>query len=147
MILHEVVSTSTPFNNGHSARNHSYSRHNSPTPVNQDMSAASVAMPLSPSSQQKHARFATPGSISHSRGQSQSPASNFSPIPTHIRGNSIQRTSSSSTFAPQFVKSEEFRRSEERVSSIEVGIRTKLSETERDERLFKLLLPAPRSSA
>lgn len=118
MILHEVVSTSTPFNNGHSARNHSYSRHNSPTPVNQDMSA-SVAMPLSPSSQQKHARFATPGSISNSRGQSQSPASNFSPIPTHIRGNSIQRTSSSSTFAPQFVKSEEFRRSEERVSSIE----------------------------
>lgn len=76
-------------------------------------------MPLSPSSQQKHARFTTPSSISHTRGHSQSPASNLSPVPTHIRSNSsVQRTSSSSTFAPQFVK-EELRKSEERVSSIE----------------------------
>ncbi|KAK5089923.1 class II myosin [Lithohypha guttulata] len=79
----------------------------------------SAAMPLSPSSQQKQTRFATPNGISHPRQHSQSPASNFSPIPSHIRSNSMQRTSSSSTFAPQFVKSEEFRRSEDKVSAIE----------------------------
>ncbi|KAK5953874.1 class II myosin [Knufia fluminis] len=79
----------------------------------------SQAMPLSPSSQQKQTRFATPNALGQSRQQSQSPAPNFSPIPTHIRGNSIQRSSSSSTFAPPFVKSEEFRKSEDRVSAIE----------------------------
>ena len=81
-----------------------------------DMSAA---MPLSPSSQSKQTRFATPNGISHSRHQSQSPASTFSPIPSHIRSQSVQRSSSSSTFAPQFVKSEEFRGSEDRISAIE----------------------------
>lgn len=77
-------------------------------------------MPFSPSSYNKHTRFATPtNALSHSRHQSQSPASNFSPFPVHVRSNSTQRTSSSSTFAPQFVKSEEFRRGEDKVSSIE----------------------------
>jgi len=40
-------------------------------------------------------------------------------MPSYIRSNSVQRTSSSSTFAPQFIKSEELKRSEDRISSIE----------------------------
>lgn len=118
MILHEVNPSTTPFhNNNHAQKQHSYSRHNSPTPVAADLSAA---MPLSPTSQQKTTRFATPTSaMSHGRQQSYSPASNFSPMPSYIRSNSVQRTSSSSTFAPQFIKSEELKRSEDRISSIE----------------------------
>lgn len=77
-------------------------------------------MPLSPSSHTKQTRFATPTNVlAHARHQSHSPAGNLSPVPAHIRSNSTQRTSSSSTFAPQFVKSEEFRRNEDKVSSIE----------------------------
>ena len=41
-------------------------------------------------------------------------------MPTHLRNNSLQRQSStSSTFAPKFIKSDEIRKSEDRVSSIE----------------------------
>lgn len=44
----------------------------------------------------------------------------MSSIPSHIRTNSLQRQSStSSTFAPKFIKSEEMRKGEERISSIE----------------------------
>lgn len=131
MIVHEVSPATTPYNNNNHNYNHtvhsnsyqhgprqtSYSRHNSPTPVTADLSQA---MPLSPSNYTKQTRFATPtNALSHSRHQSNSPAANFSPLPVHIRSNSTQRTSSSSTFAPPFVKSEEFRRSEDKVSSIE----------------------------
>ena len=115
MLVHESSPASPPFNRSHGGRNHSYSRHNSPTPVTD----SSASMPMSPASLQRQTRFATPVSVGTNRHPSQSPASTFSPIPSHIRGNSIQRTSSSSTFAPQFVKSEEFRGSEDKVSSIE----------------------------
>lgn len=37
----------------------------------------------------------------------------------HVRSQSLQRASSTSTFAPQFIKSEEMKRSEERISAIE----------------------------
>lgn len=80
-------------------------------------------MPLSPPSIQRPARFttSTPGVIDRNARQSSfSPVSGFSPVPAHVRsGSSLQRNISSSTFAPQFIKSDELLRREDKISSIE----------------------------
>src|SRR6202000_2516612 len=56
----------------------------------------------------------------HERQQSYSPTTSLSSIPSHLRTNSLQRqASTSSTFAPKFIKSEEMRKSEDRISAIE----------------------------
>jgi myosin heavy chain 9/10/11/14 len=56
----------------------------------------------------------------HSRNQSFSPSGSLTSIPSHIRGQSAHvRTSSSTTFAPQFIKTEDLRTGPERVNGIE----------------------------
>jgi myosin protein heavy chain len=56
----------------------------------------------------------------HNRNQSFSPTGSVTSIPSHIRGQSAHaRTSSSTTFAPQFIKTEDLRKGPERVNGIE----------------------------
>ncbi|KAK4937271.1 class II myosin [Elasticomyces elasticus] len=83
----------------------------------------SLATPISPANFSKSLLFASPSSAPpsrHERQQSYSPSTSFSSIPHHVRTQSLQRQSStSSTFAPKFIKSEEMRKSEDRISAIE----------------------------
>ncbi|KAI1626806.1 myosin heavy chain [Exophiala viscosa] len=114
MLLHDRSPDTSPFN-GPSQRHHSFSRS-----YNSDMS---LATPISPSNFPKSLLFASPSSAPpsrHERQQSYSPSTSFSSIPNHVRTQSLQRQSStSSTFAPKFIKSEEMRKSEDRISAIE----------------------------
>ena len=84
----------------------------------------SVASPLSPSSRPRSAVYNnnTPTPVyRHDRQQSFSPSSSLSSLPTHVRNQSSlnRQASTSSTFAPKFIKSDELRKSEERISAIE----------------------------
>ncbi|KAK7890347.1 class II myosin [Exophiala xenobiotica] len=81
----------------------------------------SIATPMSPASMSRSLHFASPVPVSrHERQQSYSPTTSFSSIPHHVRTGSLQRqASTSSTFAPKFIKSEEMRKSEDRISAIE----------------------------
>ncbi|KAI1617669.1 myosin heavy chain [Exophiala viscosa] len=114
MLLHDRSPDTSPFN-GPSQRHHSFSRS-----YNSDMS---LVTPISPSNFPKSLLFASPSSAPpsrHERQQSYSPSTSFSSIPNHVRTQSLQRQSStSSTFAPKFIKSEEMRKSEDRISAIE----------------------------
>ncbi|ETN40421.1 uncharacterized protein HMPREF1541_04698 [Cyphellophora europaea CBS 101466] len=82
-----------------------------------------LASPISPSGRPRSAVFNTnsPTPVhKHERQQSFSPSSSLSSLPSHLRNNSLQRqASTSSTFAPKFIKSDEIRKSEDRISSIE----------------------------
>ncbi|KIW47712.1 uncharacterized protein PV06_00378 [Exophiala oligosperma] len=112
MLLHDRSPDTSPFN-GHSQRHHSFSRS-----YNSDMS---LATPMSPASMSRSMHFASPTPASrHERQQSYSPSASFTSIPHHVRTQSLQRQSStSSTFAPKFIKSDEMRKSEDRISAIE----------------------------
>lgn len=83
----------------------------------------SLPSPVSPSRGSKSLLFASPGptpTTRHERQQSFSPSTSFSSVPSHVRTQSLQRqASTSSTFAPKFIKSEEMKKSEERISAIE----------------------------
>jgi len=84
----------------------------------------SLPSPLSPSVRARPAgAFAssTPTNVSrHERQQSYSPSTSLSSIPSHVRTQLLPRqTSTSSTFAPKFIKSDELRKSEDRISAIE----------------------------
>jgi myosin heavy chain 9/10/11/14 len=83
----------------------------------------SLASPISPSARPRSAIYNsnTPTPVHrHERQQSFSPNTSLSHIPNHLRTQSLQRqASTSSTFAPKFIKSDEIRKSEDRVSSIE----------------------------
>lgn len=113
MLLHDRSPDTSPFNSASQRQyfNRSY---------NSDMSLPS---PVSPSRGSKSLLFASPGptpTTRHERQQSYSPSTSFSSIPSHVRTQSLQRqTSTSSTFAPKFIKSEEMKKSEERISAIE----------------------------
>lgn len=82
-----------------------------------------LGSPLSPSARPRSAVLNTnsPTPVHrHDRGQSFSPSTSLSSVPGHLRTQSLQRTNStSSTFAPKFIKSPEIRRQEDRISSIE----------------------------
>ncbi|KPI37744.1 Myosin type-2 heavy chain 1 [Cyphellophora attinorum] len=83
----------------------------------------SLASPLSPSSRPRSAVYNTnsPTPVQrHDRQQSFSPSTSLSSVPSHLRNKSLQRQGSiSSTFAPKFIKSDEIRKSEDKISSIE----------------------------
>jgi myosin heavy chain 9/10/11/14 len=83
----------------------------------------SFVSPLSPSSRPRSAVYNsnTPTPVyRHERQQSFSPNSSISSVPSHLRNHSLNRqASTSSTFAPKFIKSDEMRISEERISAIE----------------------------
>ncbi|EXJ62793.1 myosin heavy chain [Cladophialophora yegresii CBS 114405] len=114
MLLHDRSPDTSPFS-GHSQRPFTRSVH----------SDLSVQTPMSSSSYNKSLLFASPtptptAASRHERQQSYSPTASFSSVPSHMRNNSLQRqASSSSTFAPKFIKSEEMRKSEDRISAIE----------------------------
>ncbi|RVX68328.1 hypothetical protein B0A52_07331 [Exophiala mesophila] len=114
MLLHERSPDTSPFN-GASQRHYAFNRS-----YNSDMSMPS---PVSPSRTSKSLLFGSPAPTSpirHERQQSYSPSTSISSVPAHVRTNSLQRQSStSSTFAPKFIKSEEMKQSEERISAIE----------------------------
>ncbi|KIV91171.1 hypothetical protein PV10_05740 [Exophiala mesophila] len=114
MLLHERSPDTSPFN-GASQRHYAFNRS-----YNSDMSMPS---PVSPSRTTKSLLFGSPAPTSpirHERQQSYSPSTSMSSVPAHVRTNSLQRQSStSSTFAPKFIKSEEMKQSEERISAIE----------------------------
>ncbi|EXJ79851.1 myosin heavy chain [Capronia epimyces CBS 606.96] len=81
-----------------------------------------AASPMSSTSFSKSLLFASPTAHQASRQdrqQSYSPSS-LTSIPSHVRTHSLQRqASTSSTFAPKFIKSEELRKSDDRISAIE----------------------------
>ena len=83
----------------------------------------SLASPHSPGGRPRSAvlNSNTPTPVyRHDRQQSFSPASSMTSLPSHLRTQSLQRqASTSSTFAPKFIKSEELKKSEDRISSIE----------------------------
>lgn len=114
MLLHERSPDVSPFSASH------YQQH----PFNRSLdSTMSITSPLSPSSRPRSAVYNnnTPTPVTrHERQQSFSPNTSLSSVPTHLRNNSITRQiSTSSTFAPKFIKSDELRKSEERISAIE----------------------------
>ncbi|ETI23360.1 hypothetical protein G647_05161 [Cladophialophora carrionii CBS 160.54] len=114
MLLHDRSPDTSPFS-GHSQRPFTRSVH----------SDLSIQTPMSSSSYNKSLLFASPTptpttASRHERQHSYSPTASFSSVPSHMRNNSLQRqASSSSTFAPKFIKSEEMRKSEDRISAIE----------------------------
>jgi myosin heavy chain 9/10/11/14 len=115
MLLHDRSPDTSPFS-GHGQRQFTRSVH----------SDLSIQSPMSPSVYtNKSLLFASPtptptGGSRHDRQQSYSPTTSLSSVPSHMRNNSLQRqASTSSTFAPKFIKSEEMRKSEERISAIE----------------------------
>ena len=83
----------------------------------------SLASPQSPGGRPRSAVLnpKTPTPVyKHDRQQSFSPTSSMTSLPSHLRTQSPQRqTSTSSTFAPKFIRSEELKKSEDRISSIE----------------------------
>ncbi|RMZ83706.1 hypothetical protein DV738_g1099, partial [Chaetothyriales sp. CBS 135597] len=82
----------------------------------------SVASPLSPSARHRSSVFSRSPTPVHryDRDKSFSPSSSLNSLPSHLRMHSLQRqTSSSSTFAPKFIKSAELRKNEDHVSAIE----------------------------
>ncbi|KAL2432443.1 Myosin type-2 heavy chain 1 [Exophiala dermatitidis] len=115
MLLHERSPDTSPFTG--SAQRH----HNFNTSYNSNMSVA--ASPISSAGFSKSLLFASPTptpSSRHERQQSYSPSTSLTSIPSHVRTHSLQRqASTSSTFAPKFIKSEELRRSEDKISAIE----------------------------
>ncbi|KIW71224.1 hypothetical protein PV04_03413 [Phialophora macrospora] len=114
MLLHDRSPDTSPFS-GQSQRPFTRSIHS-------DMS---IQSPMSPSSYNKSLLFASPTSTPtttsrHERQPSHSPTASFSSVPAYMRNNSLQRqASTSNTFAPKFIKSEEMRKSEDRISAIE----------------------------
>ncbi|EXJ83919.1 myosin heavy chain [Capronia coronata CBS 617.96] len=115
MLLHERSPDTSPFN-GPAQRHHPFN-----TSYNSNMSMA--ASPMSAAGFSKSLLFASPtptSSSRHERQQSYSPSTSLTSIPSHVRTHSLQRqASTSSTFAPKFIKSEELRRSEDKISAIE----------------------------
>ncbi|KIX10134.1 uncharacterized protein Z518_01215 [Rhinocladiella mackenziei CBS 650.93] len=115
MLLHDRSPDASPFNGASQQRHYAFNKS-----YNSDMSMAS-SMPNSSIS--KSLLFASPAPAQpsrHERQQSYSPSASLSSIPSHVRTQSLQRQSSASnTFAPKFIKSEEMRKSEERISAIE----------------------------
>ncbi|KIX98155.1 uncharacterized protein Z520_06235 [Fonsecaea multimorphosa CBS 102226] len=114
MLLHDRSPDTSPFN---SNPQRPFTRS-----VHSDMS---VPSPMTSSSFSKSLLFASPTPVQtsttrHERQQSYSPTATFSAVPSHLRTHSLQRqASTSSTFAPKFIKSEEMRKSEDRISAIE----------------------------